>query len=192
MPRRLLGGTLSDFLNDLAERHHDQTALTFGEDRRTFGQLPRRLNVVRSACTALEPLLEQTGVVLAVENVLPGPATELVRLLLPDVDPQHFGFCYDSSHDQIGGPRPFGLLADLRDRVHAVHLSDRVREFVDHVPPGEGFIDWPALCQVLRTSSLSGPLLFEVMTLHAAEKDPASLLPQVYARAVDLHRQIYG
>ncbi len=134
MPRRLLGGTLSDFLNDLAERHHDQTALTFGEDRRTFGQLPRRLNVVRSACTALEPLLEQTGVVLAVENVLPGPATELVRLLLPDVDPQHFGFCYDSSHDQIGGPRPFGLLADLRDRVRAVHLSDRVREFVDHVP----------------------------------------------------------
>ncbi len=32
------------------------------------------------------------------------------------------------------------LLAQLRHRLIAVQLSDRIRDFVDHVIPGEGFI----------------------------------------------------
>ncbi len=103
--------------------------------------LAPRLAALQRCCTQVEPLLEQTGVVRALENVMPGPATDLVRLAMPRLDPRWFGFCYDSAHDQIDGPRPFGLLADLSLRLRAVHLSDRVREFVDHVPPGDGWID---------------------------------------------------
>lgn len=69
---------------------------------------------------------------------------------LARLDPALFGFCYDSAHVQIDGPRPFQLLDDLQDRVIAVHLSDRLRAFTDHVLPGEGFIAWDALLRACR------------------------------------------
>jgi sugar phosphate isomerase/epimerase len=155
-------------------------------------ELPKRLDRLLRTCEALSPVLERTGVALALENVLPGPATDLVRQALPRLDARHVGFCYDSAHDQIGGPRPFDLLIELRGRLRAVHLSDRVREHVDHVPPGEGFIDWPALCRGLRAAPFAGPVLLEVAVEHAAEREPRRFLARAYAAGCQLHDQIYG
>jgi sugar phosphate isomerase/epimerase len=149
------------------------------------GHLERTLNT----CGAIEPILRATGVRLALENVLPGPATQLVCSALEQLNPAYFGFCYDSSHDQIGGPRPFDLLADLQARVIAVHLSDRVRAFTDHVLPGEGFIVWDALLRLLRASSFLGPLLLEVMVTHSSYKDATLFLRQAYERGAKLHEQ---
>lgn len=67
---------------------------------------PAYLDIVLQTCASLEPVARETGVVFALENVLPGPATELVELALAQLSPHYFGFCYDSSYDQIGGPRP--------------------------------------------------------------------------------------
>jgi len=153
-------------------------------------ELPARFDAVLRTCGGLTPTLRRAGVVLALENVLPGPATDLVRLALPRLDPRWFGFCYDSAHDQIGGPRPFDLLAELGERVRAVHLSDRVRDFVDHVPPGDGFIEWPALCAALSASSFAGPLLFEVMMTHSAEHDSVRFLRLAYERGCLVYDQI--
>jgi sugar phosphate isomerase/epimerase len=138
--------------------------------------------VVRT-CEALQPHAIACGVRFALENVLPGPATDLVVRVLDRLDPAVFGACYDSSHDQIGGPRPFSLLEQWRERLIAVQLSDRVREFVDHVLPGEGFIDWPGLSRALRRTVFGGPLLLEVATTHSAEKDPAQFLRRAGACA---------
>ena len=159
----------------------------FGAD-----ELPARVNALVRTCEALAPALAQAGVVCALENVLPGPATDLIRQALPRLDPERFGFCYDSAHDQIGGPRPFTLLAELRDRVAAVHLSDRVRDFVDHVIPGEGFIDWDRLAEELRASRFAGPLLLEVMVTHSAEQDARRFLRLAHARGCDIHRRVFG
>ena len=155
-------------------------------------ELPARTEALVRTCEALTAVLAETGVVFALENVLPGPATDLVRHALPRLDPERFGFCYDSSHDQVGGPRPFTLLAELRERVAAVHLSDRVRDFVDHVLPGEGFIDWEGLSEELGQSPLAGPLLLEVMVTHAAEKDARRFLRLAHVRGLDIHRQVFG
>ena len=151
------------------------------------GHRTRTLNT----CGAIEPLLRATGVRMALENVLPGPATQLVRSALAQLDPTCFGFCYDSAHDQIDGPRPFDLLADLQDRVIAVHLSDRVRAFTDHVLPGEGFIAWEALLRLLRASPFAGPLLLEVLVTHSSYKDATVFLQQAHERGTKLHEQ-YG
>jgi len=154
-------------------------------------ELPSRLEALLRTCEALEPVLAATGIVVALENVLPGPATELVRRALPQLDPQHFGFCYDSSHDQIGGPRPFDLLAELRDRVVTVHLSDRIADFVDHVIPGDGFIDWSTLTARLRESRFAGPLLLEVAVTHSAQKETWPFLKLAYERGCQLYDQIF-
>jgi sugar phosphate isomerase/epimerase len=111
--------------------------------------IEERLAFVFSTCKALVPVAKETGVVFALENVMPGPATDLVRRALQDLDPSVFGLCYDSSHDQIEGPRPFDLIDEFRDRIFTVHLSDRIKAHVDHVIPGEGFIAWSDMCHRL-------------------------------------------
>jgi sugar phosphate isomerase/epimerase len=136
------------------------------------------------------PLLRETGIKLAVENVMPGPVTELTVRVIRQADPDYIGFCYDSAHDQIDGPRPFILLDLLKDRVIAVHLSDRVREFADHVPPGEGFIDWEGLTSALKKTVFTGPLLFEVMVEHSSVKEPEQFLKLAYERACWVHSMI--
>jgi sugar phosphate isomerase/epimerase len=117
---------------------------------------------------------------LALENVLPGPATELIRRALDMLDPLWFGFCYDSSHDQIGGPNAMHLLAQLRHRLIAVQLSDRIRDFVDHVIPGEGFIHFQEVCAELAHAQYDRPLLLEASTTHSAVKEPREFLRIAY------------
>lgn len=149
-------------------------------------ELPSRQAALLRTCVALEPLLKELGVHFALENVLPGIATDLVCCALDRLDPGLFGFCYDSSHDQIGGPRAFTLLHRLRERLIAVQLSDRIRDFVDHVLPGEGFIHWRELCAELRCTAFHGPLLLEVATTHSLEKEARPFVLRAYRAACQL------
>lgn len=153
-------------------------------------ELEARMVVLRRKCRELEAISHHTGIVFALENVAPGPATELVRMAVLEAEPGAIGFCYDSSHDQIDGPRPFSLLMELRQRLVAMHLSDRVRAFVDHVLPGEGFIRWDTLCGVLAARSLTFPLLLEVMTANSTQKDPATFLDIAFEKGQALSSSI--
>ncbi|MBN1430568.1 MAG: sugar phosphate isomerase/epimerase [Anaerolineae bacterium] len=138
----------------------------------------------------LETVSRETGVIFAVENVLPGPATDLVLDVVSQLDPACFGFCYDSSHEQIDGPNPFDLLPSFSGRLLAIHLSDRIAAYVDHVPPGEGFIDWNGLVQALRQTQYANPLLFEVAVTHSAVKEMEQFLALTYRRACQVHQML--
>jgi sugar phosphate isomerase/epimerase len=159
----------------------------FGPD-----ELEPRLIDLRRICLQLDTISRRTGVRFALENVAPGPATELVRRAILESDPTTIGFCYDSSHDQIGGPKGFDLLLELKERLVAVHLSDRVREFVDHVIPGDGFIDWNMLCPILASARMTFPLLLEVMTTNSIEKDPSRFLGMASKEGRSLYHRIRG
>ncbi len=154
--------------------------------------LPSCVKMVLNNCEKLAPFIENYKVKLAMENLFPGAATDLLEEVLPRVDPDHFGFCYDSAHDQIEGPKPFDLLSRLSNRLLSVHLSDRIREYVDHVPPGEGFIDWRALSTLLKESSYKQPLLFEVNVTHSSRKETLPFLELVYKQACWVHSLIFG
>lgn len=140
----------------------------------------------------LRRLSEKYGVVFAFENLLPGAATDLAMRVLDAAPPEYFGFCYDSSHHQIGGPHSFEFLEQHAHRLRAVHISDRVREFVDHVLPGEGFVDFSAMCAALRAAKMDFPLLLEVMTTHSVYKNPEEFLSEAYKRAADLWDAIFS
>jgi sugar phosphate isomerase/epimerase len=162
----------------------------------SFTFSPFELDARRSDFYAMLPDLEKAaranGVRFAFENVLPGLATDFMEEILSNTDPAYFGFCYDSSHDQIGGPRPFDLLERLSGRLIAVHISDRIKEYVDHVIPGEGFLDFEKLCSLLAGARISFPLLIEVMTAHSAYKEPAEFLSAAYQRGQTLCEKIFG
>lgn len=146
---------------------------------------------LKKICREIDMISQDTGITFALENVAPGPATELVRKLLLETDLTRIGFCYDSAHDQIDGPRSFALLQGLKHKLVAVHLSDRIKPFVDHVIPWEGFIHWDELCRILKDSNITFPLLFEAMTMNSAEKDPVKFLALAYERACRLYDKIF-
>lgn len=154
-------------------------------------QLDSRLNGLRGICRQIDIISRQTGITFALENVMPGPATELIKRIFLEDDAANIGFCYDSSHDQIGGPRSFDLLLEFGDRLKAVHLSDRVKEFVDHVIPGEGFIQWDVLCSILRGLKVAFPLLLEVMIMNSSEKEPIKFLSSAFNSGRNLYHQIF-
>jgi sugar phosphate isomerase/epimerase len=155
-------------------------------------EIDERLALVLATCKALVPVARGTGVVFALENVMPGPATDLVRLALQDLDHSVFGLCYDSSHDQIDGPRPFDLIDEFRGRIFTVHLSDRIEAHVDHVIPGEGFIDWPSMCYKLRLACYAGPVLMEVMITHSRFQDPSRFLREARTTAQKTWEMIHS
>jgi len=100
--------------------------------------------------------------------------------------PEWFGFCYDSSHDQIGGPRPLDLPNPPPTTPYRRAALHRIRDFVDHMRPDEGFINWPALCAELHQARCEQPLMLEVATTHSATKDPHEFLPRAHHQATKL------
>ena len=51
----------------------------------------KRLHKLLNTCYTLIPVAQYNGVVFALENVMPGPATDLVRKALPELDGSRIG-----------------------------------------------------------------------------------------------------
>jgi sugar phosphate isomerase/epimerase len=132
-------------------------------------------------------MLRPNGAEIALEN-LPGKESSWIFSRLMGIfDATKFGFCYDSSHENISG-EPFHLIGKFHDRLTTTHLSDNLGQNDDHLIPGEGIIEWSALKRhILKATRLKG-LLFEVGT---GEKlgEP---LEQFVGRAADRAREIFA
>ncbi|MBP5492949.1 MAG: sugar phosphate isomerase/epimerase [Clostridiales bacterium] len=151
-----------------------------------------KYQLVAGRIKEMERIAKETGIRFAFENMVPGKPTDLCVEMVKMADPEYIGFCYDSSHDQIDGPRPMDLLSELQDRVIAVHLSDRIREFVDHVIPGEGFVRFDEITPLLKASPFKGPILMEVGVENSKYKDPEELVAKAHEAAADLWNKVYS
>jgi sugar phosphate isomerase/epimerase len=120
---------------------------------------------VDSLLRSLEALVETAEnmqIRLAAEN-LPGEVANLfLHRALAEFKSDHFGFCYDSSHDQLGPGKPYEILEEFADRLFAVHLSDNDGLEDRHWIPFTGIVDWERVCYILHEARYSHPLLLEV------------------------------
>jgi sugar phosphate isomerase/epimerase len=152
-----------------------------------------RKSKLKNMIADLNRIACENNIVWAVENVLPGVATDLAEWFIREANSPHIGFCYDCAHDQIDGPNPLNLLTRLKDKARAVHLSDRSREFVDHQIPGEGFIDFDGICALIKQSDFTPPLLMEVMTENSTYgKDIEKFISLAYDRACEIYDKMWG
>lgn len=53
-------------------------------------------------------------------------------------------------------------LEDVLDHIHMVHVNDNRGDRDDHLPPGEGDIDWPWILRELQRHRFSGILILEL------------------------------
>ena len=115
------------------------------------------LNEVAQHCRDL-------GLVLLLENMLPhlmfGHTRDMLYLL-GAIRETNVGTCLDTGHAFLSG--------DLRTVVHKLsghlrmlHVNDNLGDGDQHLPPGEGAIDWISLIRQLRQWRFQGPLILEL------------------------------
>lgn len=117
---------------------------------------------VRSLKT-LADSFRQEGMTLAVESPLPhliGGHPDEFQSMLGRLDPS-VRVCLDTGHTSLGGfwDRFIGV-ADGR-LVH-VHASDNHGTYDDHLPPGEGRLDWRHVTSTLSAVGFSGWVMLEL------------------------------
>ncbi len=115
------------------------------------------LNTVAARCC-------ERGVHLVLENMLPhllfGHINDMLYLL-GSIRECDVGACLDTGHANLS--RELGMVVHkLSGHLHLVHVNDNRGDRDDHLPPGEGHIDWPWLISELRRCHFDGTLILEL------------------------------
>ncbi len=118
---------------------------------------------------------EARGVRLAVENVR---NTHILMAVLDSIDSVMLGLCDDAGHDFIWSNTPYEVLEKYGRRLFAVHLHDNMGQRYDHLPPGEGDINWDIIRTGIGKSSYKGSLTLESDTAQI----PSSRMPQEHLK----------
>lgn len=114
------------------------------------------------------------GVGLVLENMLPHLFAGRIRDLLwilGAMDSCEVGVCLDTGHAHLGEDLP-SVVHKLSGHLWMVHASDNQREFDDHLPPGDGKINWAALLTHLNRLHFNGTFIMEIN----GNGDPESIL----------------
>ena len=116
----------------------------------TFQRLSQALTV---AGEFFPPLIEQAGACdcrLALENIYE-ETPELLIQLVEELDSEWFGHCFDAGHWNLFGRQPMVEWLDaLGAKLLHLHLHDNHGRADEHLPVGEGTIDFRPLQSRLR------------------------------------------
>ena len=112
---------------------------------------------------------EERGISLALENMLPHLLFGRVRdllWLLGDMESLNVGTCLDTGHAFFSGDL-HRILYKLSGHLAMIHVNDNHGHHDDHLPPGDGSIEWMPLLGQLAQTQFRGTLILEL-----AGRDP--------------------
>jgi sugar phosphate isomerase/epimerase len=146
--RHLGGHVLVVHATDVTRAHHDVE--------------PR----LAASSEALRRIIDEAaalGVTIAIETPLPhliGGHPDEFASILHRVGPAA-RVCLDTGHAHLGGF--IHRFIDLAgDRLVHVHAHDNHGHFDDHLAPGDGAIDWPAVASALAGAKYAGWIVLEL------------------------------
>jgi sugar phosphate isomerase/epimerase len=107
-------------------------------------------------------LLQGRSVALLLENMWE-PRPDIVRTAVDSVGLESVGACLDAPHVHLNSPHSQSeWVDDLGARIRCLHVSDNDRSLSQHLPAGQGTIDWKDLLSALVRQGLSVPAVMEV------------------------------
>lgn len=107
----------------------------------------------------LVEMAERSDLIVAVENAFEkSPATLLA--LVEHIGSSHIGHCLDVGHLNVFGDTPIAQwVKTMAPHIVEIHLHDNNGRIDDHLPMGEGNIDFPLLFRLIRRNVKRRPLL---------------------------------
>lgn len=149
--------------------HPGPEASQFAEDER----LPRLQQVVRSLDEVAEHC-RTVGLDLVLENMLPhlftGPVQDLLWIY-GAMRAHGVRLCLDTGHAHLAGDWP-AVARKMAPHLCMLHANDNHRTYDDHLPPGDGDIDWVPLASTLESMPFRGSCILEI----AGNADPEHIL----------------
>ncbi len=138
-----------------------------GDSRRIMAQ---ENNIVES----LQKLADYApDVLIGVENlVFPHEAYRSpheMKDLIVRVNRSNVGLTLDVGHAQVSGHNPASYIDVLRDELYHVHLHDNYGTIDEHLPLGEGVIDYVGIIQLLRKIDYLGVVNLEFTPVSPAD-----------------------
>ncbi|WAL39071.1 sugar phosphate isomerase/epimerase [Brevibacterium sp. BRM-1] len=117
----------------------------------------------------------ETGIALAVENMYPWRAgVREILVYQPDwnpLDEDYDAMTFDFSHAATAGMNALETVAEIRDRLAVVHLTDGSGSLKDeHLVPGRGRMPVAETLQHLAKHNWAGDVVVEVNTRLVAKK----------------------
>lgn len=150
-----------------------------GEDQRWVWDRDRGLAASVEGLTRLWARCRSHGLSLVVETPLPhllGGQPRDFDWVLERLPRDGTGICVDTSHCALAGDL-LGAIARAGHRLLHVQASDNRGRTDDHLPPGQGTIEWPAVGNALEAVGYQGVFMLEV----TGEADLASCLAGLQA-----------
>lgn len=128
------------------------------------------------------------GVSIAIENT---GDVDLIDYVLSQIESDHLGFCYDSSHDWLYSADKAKMLDKWGHRLLCTHLSDNDGKLDRHWLPGQGCIDWQVIGRLLPPDNYRGKISLEVTAsnIQQTTMTPQQYLGEAYARLNSLFNQ---
>jgi sugar phosphate isomerase/epimerase len=121
-----------------------------------------RLNI--AACRGLGDFAGPCGVRIGLENLMrPGATTSAEMLaLLEAVNHPALGITLDTSHAHRSGLVVADMVRAFGARMIGTHISDNDGSEDQHLTPGQGTIDWPAVMQAFGEVRYEGLFNLEI------------------------------
>jgi sugar phosphate isomerase/epimerase len=158
-----------------------------GEDQRWVWERDVRLALSVQGLTRVWEACRARGLTLAVETPLPhllGGQPADFRWILERLPADGLGVCVDTSHCSLGGFLDEALESWRAQLVH-VQASDNRGHTDDHLPPGQGVIDWTRLRATLARLRYRGVFMLEVSGNGDVAEHVARLAAAHFAGSVD-------
>jgi sugar phosphate isomerase/epimerase len=130
---------------------------------RNPADVQERLTHCAEALQVLGRACHHMQMVLAVESPLPhlvGGHADEFEWVLKRLD-SGIRVCLDTGHTTLG--RQWRRFLEVAGpRLNHVHANDHCGQFDDHLPPGDGTIDWKEIGDGLRDASFEGWIMLEL------------------------------
>jgi len=146
-----------------------------------FDDLVSRKGVTVENVSRLLDHVGETGISLAIENDHFQPANEILKYSLEKITDPNYGFCYDTSHDNLLG-HPLEILREYGHRLLTTHISDNRGENDDHMLPYEGTFPWHDFCEIFSGIRFRGIFLLEVEMRESSFTSPAEFVQEAFTR----------
>jgi sugar phosphate isomerase/epimerase len=163
--RRIKEVTLNRFskVMELAEFFKPKTIVFHGgyEKWKFDGNVALWLESSLQTWRPLVKKAEERKLILAIENVFE-ESPDPIQRLLKTVDSSSLRFCFDTGHQHVFSKTPLSLWFEALEKYFVeVHLHDNHKEMDEHLPIGEGEIDFDQFFHLLSQYHLNPILTIE-------------------------------
>lgn len=114
---------------------------------------------------------------LAIENIYEESSDLLVQLV-NEIDSEWFGHCFDAGHWHLFGKQPMSAWLDsLGAKLIHLHLHDNHGWSDEHLPVGDGTIDFVPLTRWLKSTSATPSITLEAHSLEHLQRSLLQVVP---------------